>query len=163
MKTIYIVRHAKSSWGNLTQPDFDRPLNDRGFKDAPEMAKRLKKKEAKIDLFVSSPANRAKTTCEFFCETFGKSKKDILFIDELYHAPAATFYAVISELEDEFKSVAIFSHNPGITEFVNSLARGVQIDNMPTCGIFAVEAPIKSWAEFEKAERKFLFVDYPKA
>jgi len=162
MKNLYIIRHAKSSWGDFSTPDFDRPLNERGKKDAPEMAKRLLNRNVSIDQFVSSPAKRAQKTCKAFCEVFNYPKDKILFIDELYHAPAETFKSVIKGLDNQYNAVAIFSHNPGITDFVNSLVVGVKIDNMPTCAVFAVSAATNSWADFFKGERKFLFIDYPK-
>lgn len=161
MKTLIIVRHAKSSWDNIGQDDIERPLNDRGKKDAPEMAKRLKDRNIKIDKFVSSPAKRAKRTAKYFAEAYDVDKKDIVLIDELYEASPANFYQVAAQLKDDWDIVAIFSHNPGITSFVNSLTN-VQIDNMPTCGVFAVSIPGNQWANFKSEEKSFLFFDYPK-
>jgi phosphohistidine phosphatase len=161
MKNLLVIRHAKSSWDNFTQPDFDRPLNDRGNRDAPVMAKRLLKREVAIDAFVSSPANRALTTATYFAEAYDKKLKHIVQVDILYHAEVNVFYKVIDELDDHFKTVAIFSHNPGITEFVNSLTN-TRIDNMPTCGIFAVKASIKNWKHFAAEKKDFWFFDYPK-
>lgn len=161
MKNLLIIRHAKSSWDLLTQHDFDRPLNDRGKRDAPIMAKRLLKRDVKIDAFVSSPANRALTTATYFAEAYEKKLKHITQIEILYHAEVSVFYKVVEELDDDKKTVAIFSHNPGITEFVNTLTN-TRIDNMPTCGIFAVKADIKTWKDFSSAEKEFWFFDYPK-
>ncbi len=161
MKNIFIIRHAKSDqsfFGN----DFDRPLNERGKTDAPEMAKRLRKKEIKIDTLISSPAKRAKKTAELFAENLKMPVEEIIFISELYHAPAEIFYKVIADLPDNLNTVALFSHNPGITVFVNSLDAGVQTDNMPTCAVYAVEAGIEKWADFAKAKKNFLLFDYPK-
>lgn len=157
-----MVRHAKSSWGDFTTPDFERPLNERGKKDAPEMAKRLLEKKTAIDVFISSPAKRAKSTCKAFCKVFDRNKDEIVFIDELYHASVETFNKTVSKIDDRFGSAAIFSHNPGITDFVNSLVANVHIDNMPTCAVFAVVAEVDKWSDFLKAAKKFLFVDYPK-
>lgn len=162
MKKLYIVRHAKSSWGDFTTPDFDRPLNERGKKDAPVMAGRLLDKKADIGVFISSPAKRAKATCREFVKVYARDKEEIVFIDELYHASVETFYKVAGSIDDQFKSAIIFSHNPGITDFVNSLAAGAKIDNMPTCAIFAVDIETESWGDFLKAKKKFLFFDYPK-
>jgi phosphohistidine phosphatase len=162
MRTIYIVRHAKSSWGDVSLPDYDRPLNDRGKKDAPEMAIRLKEKGVSIDAFISSPAKRAKKTARLFCEEFNVNENKIILIDELYHAGEQTFYKVIAEMDDKSKSIALFSHNPGITDFVNSLCNGVTVYNMPTCGVFAIKVKTESWKDFKSAEKKFLFFDYPK-
>ena len=162
MKTLYIIRHAKSSWGDLTTPDFERPLNERGKKDAPVMAERLKDKDAKINIFISSPARRAMKTCKAFCKEFNYAEDDIHFKQELYHASVETFYKVISSIDDNHKTAAVFSHNPGITDFVNSLGTKVEIDNMPTCGIFGVSVSTDQWNEFKSAEKKCVLFDYPK-
>jgi phosphohistidine phosphatase len=161
-KTLLIVRHAKSSWDVGTLSDFDRPLNDRGKKDAPMMAKRLLDKKIKIDAFISSPAKRAKNTAELFCEQYNRPTESIEFIASLYHAGVDDFYAAAEQLDDRFDTVAIFSHNPGITYFINSLTDQLQIDDMPTCGIFAIRIHSKKWAEFKSAIKEFLFFDYPK-
>lgn len=161
MKQLIIIRHAKSDqgfWGN----DFERPLNDRGKSDAMIMAKRLKDKQLNIDAWVASPAKRAKKTAELFAETFKISSDEITFISALYHAPAEVFYEVIHDFTDDLNSVAVFSHNPGITYFVNSLVPDVKVDNMPTCAIFAIKADILHWCEFVNAKKDFLFFDYPK-
>lgn len=161
MKTLFIVRHAKSDqsfFGN----DFERPLNERGRSDAPVMAKRLLDKNYKIDALVSSPAVRAKQTAAFFAEGLNMSPAGIIFVSALYHAPPEVFYETVAGLPDDLNTVALFSHNPGITYFVNSLNSGAKIDNMPTCGIFAVSADIKEWYGFIKAKKEFLFFDYPK-
>ena len=161
MKTLFIVRHAKSDqsfFGN----DFERPLNERGRSDAPVMAKRLLEKKYKIDGLVSSPAIRAKQTAEFFAEGLNLSPSAIIFVSALYHAPSEVFYETIAGLPDDLNTIAVFSHNPGITHFVNSLNSGAKIDNMPTCGIFAVAAEIREWTGFSKVKKRFLFFDYPK-
>jgi phosphohistidine phosphatase len=162
MKTLLLIRHAKSSWDNSTLKDFDRPLNDRGKKNAPEMASRLIKRKIDIDLFVSSPAKRAKTTATLFGKEYKKNDQDIILEKELYHADPDIFYNVISKLNDKHKSVAVFSHNPGITEFANLLTE-TRIDNIPTCGIFAISIEIDKWSEFINGKKNFSFFDYPKS
>jgi phosphohistidine phosphatase len=162
MKTLYIVRHAKSSWEDFNQSDFERPLNDRGHENAPEMAKRLLSKKIKINAFISSPALRARQTCEHFCKVFSVDKKNIIFKEELYHAPSTTIANVIERTDDDFNTIAVFTHNPGISEFVNSLDEDVYIDNMPTCGVFAVQSEVNTWEEFADSKKTFLFFDYPK-
>jgi phosphohistidine phosphatase len=161
MKSLLIIRHAKSSWDPAILNDFDRTLNDRGKKDAPQMAKRLIEKKLKIDLFISSPAKRAKRTAELFIKEFKRNENEILFIPGLYHAPVAVFIDVITGLEDTFNNVAIFSHNPGITAFVNTLT-SVQLDNMPTCGVFGITVDTNNWKEFINSKKESLFFDYPK-
>jgi phosphohistidine phosphatase len=162
MKSLFIIRHAKSNQ-NFLGNDFERPLNDRGLRDAPEMANRLKNKVPIIDAFISSPATRAKTTAKFFAKEYGILTDEVVFITSLYHAPASTFYDVIKQLPNELNSIAIFAHNPGITYFINELIKTVQIDNMPTCGIFAVSIDSERWGNFATAKKEFLFFDYPKA
>ena len=162
MKTLLIIRHAKSSWDTSILNDFDRSLNDRGKKDAPVMAQRLLDKKINIDAFVSSPAKRAKKTAELFCSTFNKNKDHIIFVPSLYHAAPQIFFDVIQQLNNDFESVAIFSHNPGITEFVNQLVENVHIDNMPTCSIFAVKINSTNWKDFIQAKKELLLFDYPK-
>jgi len=161
-KTLLVVRHAKSSWESGIAADFDRPLNDRGKRDAPVMAARLKDKKIMPDAFVSSPANRAFTTAGVFCDVFGLPEKKIITIPSLYHAAPETFFKVISELDNKFETVAIFSHNPGITAFANMLTDNIHVDNMPTCGIFGVEVLTNSWANFKESTKTFLLFDYPK-
>ena len=161
MKQILVIRHAKSSWDNILQKDFDRTLNERGLRDAPAMAKRLVAKGIKIDKFVSSTAVRAFTTATFFAKEYHQKQSDIIAVPELYHAGEETFYKTIRSLNDSYNSIAIFSHNPGITYFVNTLTN-TRIDVMPTCGIFAIEAPINNWHDFKEENNKFLFFDYPK-
>jgi len=125
------------------------------------MAQRLINANIKIDLFVSSPARRARNTAEFFIREFGRKEKELLLIPDLYHASVQTFKEVVSGLDDQYGSAAIFSHNPGITAFVNTLT-SVRLDNMPTCGIFAVTSLATQWSEFLTAGTTFWFFDYPK-
>jgi phosphohistidine phosphatase len=161
MKTLLLIRHAKSDQ-NFFGNDFERPLNERGKNDAPEMAKRILKRVISIDVFVASPAKRAKKTAELFCESYQKKIEDIIFISSLYHAPPLEFSEVIKSLSNDFNTVAIFAHNPGISYFVNELVNDIKIDNMPTCGVFAVNADINHWKDFANTKKRFLFFDYPK-
>ncbi len=161
MKSLLLIRHAKSSWDDFSINDFDRPLNERGKKDAPAMAKRLLDKDITIDAFIASPAKRARKTADAFIKEFKGDKDEILFFDELYLPAPPVFFDVISQLDDKFKTIALFSHNEGITSFANMLTT-TRIDNIPTCGIFAVKANIKHWTDFKEAEKEFWFFDSPK-
>ncbi len=161
MKTLLVIRHAKSSWDIATISDFERSLNERGKSDVPVMAQRLLDKNITIDAFVSSPAKRAKKTAELFCNAYNKNKEDIILIATLYHATPEIFFDVVEKLDENYETVAIFSHNPGITEFVNELADDVIINNMPTCSIFAVRANATKWENFSKVKKELLFFDYP--
>ncbi|MDX1954479.1 MAG: histidine phosphatase family protein [Chitinophagaceae bacterium] len=161
MKTLLLIRHAKSDWSVPSLGDFHRVLNERGLKDAPRMAERLKKRQIPIDAFISSTAKRAFTTAEFFARAFDLEPERIIKEPDLYHATPDVFRRVVEDCPDEFSTIALFSHNPGITDFVNSLTR-TRLDNMPTCGIFAVKIHTEKWMEYQKAEKEFLFFDYPK-
>jgi len=134
MKSVIIIRHAKSSWDIHTLSDFERPLNERGHRDAPIMADRLLQKAITIDAFISSPAKRALTTAEYFATACKVEKRNIIQIKELYHASVDTFFNVIARTDNALNNIAVFSHNPGITSFVNELTNA-SIDNMPTCGV----------------------------
>jgi phosphohistidine phosphatase len=161
MKTLICIRHAKSSWANPGMSDYDRPLNERGEKDAPMMAERLLKRNIKLDLLVSSPAKRARTTCRSFAKAYNLEKDGIQFKEDLYLALPEVFFKIISGIDDEVKHIAVFAHNPGITDFVNRLTN-YRIDNMPTCAVFAVKINTDKWSSFETAEKEFWFFDYPK-
>ncbi|MDO6433552.1 histidine phosphatase family protein [Flavitalea sp. BT771] len=162
MKTLLIIRHAKSSWDNADLNDIDRPLNDRGKRDAPVMAGRLIKAGVKTDLFVSSPAKRARQTAGIFMHEFGRKEKELVIIQQLYHAQVQDFKEVVASIDDRYDSIALFSHNPGITAFANILS-SVRLDNMPTCSIFAVTSPAESWKGFLSSGPTFWFFDYPKS
>ena len=161
MKQLLLIRHAKSSWDDLSIADFDRPLNERGKADAPRMAKRLRNNEVKIDAFISSPAKRARKTAEYFAHEFKRDKEDILLKEELYLAGPAEFTRVICNADDKYECIAVFSHNEGITQFANSLT-DAKTDNIPTAGIFAVKISAKHWKDFPEAEKEFWFFDFPK-
>lgn len=162
MKTLLLVRHAKSDWDDPGLRDFDRPLNERGKKDAPAMAARLAEKNIEIDAIVSSPAKRAAKTAKAFADVFEIKKKHFELKEELYLAAPSVFYTVLEKLDDEYKSVALFSHNEGITDFANQLT-DARIDNIPTCGVFAIKADCNKWSDFRDAKKEFWFFDYPKA
>lgn len=157
MKTLILVRHAKSDWTHDV-PDFDRPLNDRGHRDAPKMARFLHDQSIEIQQFVTSPAKRALTTCRYFSEVY--ENKDIKKVEELYHASTKEFLETIHELDDNFDHVALFSHNNGISEFATALAS--EPVNFPTCGVAVFEINCAEWAEFDNAEKKLLHFFAPK-
>ena len=159
-KTLLLIRHAKSDWGNFLLADFDRPLNERGKKDAPEMAARIAE-QISIDALIASPAKRAKKTAIAFAKAYKKNTDEIIFIEELYGATPKIFNTVISNISDDYDTIAIFSHNPGITEMANMIT-DTQIDNMPTCAVFAVTSDCMQWKDFENATKRLLFFEYPK-
>lgn len=161
MKRLFLIRHAKSSW-ELNVEDFHRTLNKRGNTDAPIMAKRMHSKALTLDAIFCSPAVRAFSTAQYFAKEFGYTTDDILLIPSLYLAKPEVYRSIIDDTDDKFSSIAIFAHNPGITDFANSLTN-VQIDDMPTCSIYAVQSEANSWKDFLQSPIQFQFFDYPKA
>ena len=160
MKTIFLIRHAKAESGQSIN-DEDRKLTEKGKSDARMMAKRLLDREISIEAFISSPAKRALKTCKLFAEVFGLEKDNIIQLPDLYMPEIADFENVIVDIDDNLNSIAIFSHNYGVTEFANSLEIAT-IDNMPTCSIFAFSCEIEHWSEMQNAKKHLLFFDYPK-
>jgi len=161
MKTLLLIRHAKSGWDDPSLSDFDRTLTERGKSDAKMMAQRMKQQSIDLDSFVSSPAKRAKKTAKIFMKEFKKNVEEMLLIPDLYEASVNNFYSTIENLEDTRNVVAVFAHNPGITEFVNSLECS-PVYNMPTCAVFAFKIKTNHWKDFHEAEKQFVFFDYPK-
>ena len=161
MKRVFLIRHAKSSWSNPGLSDFDRPLNNRGYSDAPMMAKKLAEKIGDIDLIVSSTALRAKETAERIVADNGIDYKELEFSDRLYHASPDRILNLIADTSERYNSIAIVGHNPGLTELANNCSN-VTIDNLPTTGIFAVEFSIETWDEILNSTGSLLFFDYPK-
>jgi phosphohistidine phosphatase len=162
MKILYLVRHAKSSWDDPLQEDFDRPLNNRGRTDAPRMGKKLSERGIHPDLLLSSPAERAISTCVIIAEKIGYSLNNIHTDKRLYHASEETLLRVVREMNDANDEVMLFSHNPGLTDFANRLTPRMFTDNVPTCGVVALGLAVNSWAEVTWGTAKLRFFDFPK-
>lgn len=160
MKQVYVIRHAKSDWSFGTD-DLDRPLNERGRRDAPMMAQRLLQRKVEIDAFVTSPAVRARSTCRAFMQAYGRDEKEMIIEPALYHAPPSVIWQVIASMDDRYSSIALFSHNNGITDFANALGI-LRIDNMPTCCVVGFASAADSWNKVRDADRTLLFLVYPK-
>ena len=160
MKTLYLARHAKSYWKDQSIPDFDRPLNSRGKRDAPFIGEVLKDKGVKPDLIICSPAKRTKKTAIEIAEKLRYPEKKILFDDELYEASSNILIRVIKKINEKYDSVMIFAHNPGLTMLNNHISNNY-LENIPTCGIVALQLD-KKWIEIDKNSCQFLFFEYPK-
>lgn len=162
MKTLFLIRHAKSSWDDPSLDDYDRPLNDRGKKDAPKMGKRLKKQKIHPDLMVSSTAKRARKTAQAIADALDYPEKHIQWRDELYHAGPETILRVMQGVDDKVGQLFLFGHNPGLTDFANRMGAS-SIDNIVTTGIYALQLDIASWQDAQlNGKAKLLFYDYPK-
>lgn len=161
-KNLFLIRHAKSSWSNPGQTDFERPLNDRGEHDAPMMGARLKDMGIMPDLIVASPAKRAKQTARRIAGALGYEKDCILYEESLYHCTPGVLEKAIMQISPEARTVFIVAHNPGITDFVNSLSPKFRIDNVPTCGITGIRFGQSGWSQFPEADKEVFLFEYPK-
>lgn len=161
MKTLYLVRHAKSSWDDLSLRDFDRPLNERGKRNALFMGKLFRSKGIKPDLIVSSPAKRAYSTAKKIAKEIGYETENIKTEPSIYDADVRALLKVVNELPEKAKSVMLFGHNPGFTDFANYLA-GTDISNIPTCGMVCIRFSTSKWKEISRDTGTFVEFDYPK-
>ena len=159
MKTLFLIRHAKSSWDDTALPDKDRPLGDRGRRDAPKMGKQLAKRNVKPDLILSSPARRALTTAEIIAKKLNYKRKDIVVDDRLYAAAVHGLLNVIHGLGDKLERVLLFGHNPELAELAHRLS---EITHMPTCAVAEFTFNAKSWSKIGKANLEKVTLDYPK-
>ena len=160
MKTIYLIRHAKSSWKDPSLSDFDRPLNKRGKNDIVIIGKLLNQEKIKPELNLSSPAKRARKTAIGITEKLGYLQNKIVFKDEIYEASDRTLLNIIKKTDEKFESIMLFAHNPGLTH-LNNLISNHYIDNIPTCGVVALTTE-KNWKQSGDGTFKFLFFEYPK-
>ncbi len=155
-----IVRHAKSDWGNANLSDFDRTLNKRGKRDAPEMAKLFSKRVSDIEHVLSSPANRAKSTAMAFSKELNIPEQNIFFKDKLYHAHHETLFQIVNESDDAIGHFILFGHNPGLSDFSTLLTS--EYINFPTCGILELELHVELWSEVSANTGSIINFDYPK-
>jgi phosphohistidine phosphatase len=159
-KQLLLIRHAKSDWGNAGLRDFDRPLNKRGRNNAPEMAARMVKQDIFPEHIISSPALRAITTAGFFAQAWKIPIKEIQLEPSIYEAGIKSLMVVINNLPNQFNRVALFGHNPGLTDLTNYFDG--HLDNMPTCSVVLIEFPFDDWAMISAATGKIRLFDYPK-
>ena len=162
MKTLYVIRHAKSSWEPSFLHDFDRKLNARGKADALVMASRLKEKGMFPDFVVCSPAKRALKTAKRFMKVFDVPSSFITQEKQLYLPKLENIYDIIFSFTEDKQQIFLFTHNPGITEFVNDVANA-KIINIPTSGIVAITFNNLKWNQITSGSGQVLFFDYPKA
>ena len=162
MKRLTLVRHSKSDWSLPGQQDWDRALNKRGQRDAPEMARRLRARKLKPDLILSSPAVRALATATIMARELKVAASIVRQDERLYLAGPADMLAVIRELGGSARHLMVFGHNPGITDFANRLSAGDRIDNMPTSAVFTATFAIQDWSELDWGSGQDAQFDYPK-
>ncbi|MFQ5547265.1 MAG: histidine phosphatase family protein [Woeseia sp.] len=161
MKSLTILRHAKSSWKDASLQDRERPLNRRGQRNAPVMAERFKQTGIRPSLILSSPAVRAWSTAKIFANEIGYPLEFLQQEDRLYHASVRTMLNLIAEQDTGFNNIMIVGHNPGLTDFINYLYPGLT-DNIPTCGFVALEIDRQDWTLDVDGSIELLVFDYPK-
>jgi phosphohistidine phosphatase len=160
-KELFLVRHAKSSWDDPTISDHDRPLNERGYRNAPEMGRRLSDRGVSPDALISSTAQRARTTARIIADSLGWPEERVVLDRALYHASATELQEYIGGLDDSHFSVMLFGHNPGMTSLVSHLY-GLALDNLPTCGVVHLQFSAESWAEASRSMPCEALIDFPK-
>jgi phosphohistidine phosphatase len=161
MKTLTLVRHAKSSWKDTSLADRDRPLNKRGRRDAPEMGRRIAAAGIRPSLIVSSPAVRAWTTAKFIANQIGYPREFLQRESALYLASVNSILNVIVSQDAGFNNLMLVGHNPGFTDFANYLVPGLT-NNLPTAGVVSVELETDDWSLYDKPAVTLLLYDFPK-
>jgi phosphohistidine phosphatase len=161
MRTLYLIRHAKSSWDNPTLRDFQRPLNERGLSVAPKMAALLLREKEVPELIVTSPARRALDTAHFFAAINGFGEEKVLQQEDIYEASPMQLSRVISRLPDTANSIFLFGHNPTFTDVAN-LYSANSISNIPTCGIVRIDTTAAVWSEMFEGNARVVKTWFPK-
>ena len=162
MKTIILVRHAKSSWKDPSLDDFDRPLNKRGKRNAPLMGKKLKERQIMPDLILSSTAKRARKTAIAVAKAIGYPKKKIKYRDDMYHPSARYLLEMVRNQDDKNETIMLFGHNPDFNDFADMLLEHNPIYNIPTTGIYCIRFDVDNWKKLREGKGESVFFDYPK-
>ena len=160
-KELILVRHAKSSWGDINLDDHDRPLNRRGERNAPEMGVRLAGTGVRPQAMFTSTALRAATTAEIIAEAIGFPQGEIVKEPGLYHADVEDWLTWITGLDNAWNTVMAFGHNPGITELAAGVW-GLPVQNVPTCGVVSLRFEISEWEKTTTRKPAVALFDYPK-
>jgi phosphohistidine phosphatase len=161
MKTLYLLRHAKSSWEFDHLSDHDRPLNKRGRNDAPLMGQKMAERNIRPDLILTSPAVRALSTASLVAKELGHDLEKIAVEERAYHADEFELLQIIQETPQKVEELMFVGHNEGLTDLVNHLSPS-PLDNVPTTGIVSLSFDCSSWTEIHPQNARFNFFDYPK-
>jgi len=161
MKTLFVIRHAKSSWDEPGLSDLERPLNDRGLRDAPFMAKMLRGKGIPVDKLISSPAKRAHDTASFFAGEWKIHTSSVGVERAIYEASPAGLLDLVHAFSNDWETVFLFGHNPTLTSFVNFFSREYLV-NLPTCGIVHLVSEAEKWDQFGVTTARVAALYYPR-
>lgn len=162
MKELFVIRHAKSDWGTPSLKDIDRPLNERGYSDAYFMSQWFLKNKKLPEKILSSTATRALNTALIFARTFEFKMPGFSLEKKIYECSFDTFLEVIRSQPGEVNSIAVFCHNPTITEFCNRMIKDFFIDNVPTCGVIGIKFSVNGWREIAPKKGDLDFYQFPK-
>lgn len=161
MKELILIRHSKSDWSDTSLDDFSRPLNKRGLKDAPFMAKILKESlNKKADLIISSPSLRTRLTLNYFLEELDY-KGEIIFEQSIYEAPYENLLKVLKSIPDKYQNVFLVAHNPSLNDLSSYLLKNFD-QNIPTSGILKINFSVSKWKDISKSSSNLVFFKYPK-
>jgi len=150
MKTLIMMRHAKSSWKDPNLTDHQRPLNKRGKKDAPRMGELLRKQALLPELILCSTAERARMTAKLFIKSSGFNG-EIRFLNDLYSADTKSYLKILSTLEDDFNRIMVIGHNPEL-EDLQEMITG-KWHRLTTAAIAVLELPIERWEDMNTKVR----------
>ena len=159
MKTLLLLRHAKSGWKDNGVRDFDRPLNQRGMKAAPAMGKLIRKRKLQPDLVLSSPAERARQTTQLVIEAAGL-KTELRYDERIYEAGVARLLEIISQIDDEVNVAMLVGHNPGFEELQEALTGEAQA--LPTAALACIELNIEKWNKLRARTGRLEWLATPK-
>lgn len=159
MKTLFLLRHAKSSWKDAAQTDFMRPLNERGRQAAPLIGKYMRKQKLQPDLILCSPAERARQTIALVCEA-AKFKTELRFDERIYEASVAVLRALVSEIDESAGRVLLVGHNPGFEELLEMLTGEVR--RMPTAALAEIALDIEQWTNVREQSGELVQFVRPK-
>lgn len=160
MKTLILVRHAKSSWDETRLPDRDRLLAEGGERELVKMGRRLAARDLRVDLIISSPALRALATAVGLARALGYRRKDIVFDERLYACRVEDLLAVLEAEGEGYKRVMLVGHNPEFLALLQHFCP--DIEHLPTCAVAELRFDCKSWVGLGKLEPEKLQLDYPK-
>lgn len=161
MKTLTLIRHAKSSWDDPGLADFDRPLNRRGQRDLPLMVERMRQQGPQPDRLIYSPALRTRLTAEALASAFGLDDSAVKTCERVYEATPSTLIQLLQQQPDQARHVLLVGHNPGLLELVQALSGGAP-ERMPTAAIIQLQLMIGRWHELAPCYAELAWLDYPK-